>query len=96
MVLVCSQTPTLMPVLNKLYLIVLFLKSFKRMLMAEERSGKKYGNSTNHFRVSSSKSYRYRWPKNESTYVTILYLEYSLEMENCGATEGGRYYYGSG
>lgn len=36
------------------------------------------------------------WPKNESTYVTILYLEYSLEMENCGATEGGRYYYGSG
>ena len=41
--------------------------------------------------------YGYRYgPTSKSTHVAILYLEYSLEMENCGATEGGRYYYGSG
>ena len=36
------------------------------------------------------------WPTSKSTHVGIIYLEYSLEMENCGGTEGGRYYYGSG
>ena len=74
MVLVCLQTPTLMLVLNKLCLIVPFLKSSKRMLMAEERSGKKYGASINHFRVRYNKSHRYCHDRQVNSHMLLYYI----------------------